>query len=333
MTRKQPKAIAIIGAGLAGLSAAWHLLNDTSITVTIFDASGIAAGASGMSTGLLHPFAGPHSKLNPEGWEGYSQTLELLKESERFVGCVYKSTGMYRPAITEIQLEKFAIAAKSNPKDITWLSSEEMLKAVCGVAPLPGIYIAAALTVYMRKYVQGLWLACQQKGAKLSLHSVKSLEELSSFDSIIVAAGAGYSDIPEVSSVKLSKIKGQQLALELPDALSQLITPINGPVTILASEKPRLCIVGSTFERNFTTSEVDQQKAEDELLPRLKELYAPFYSGTVVGVQAGMRISAPGRLPVALQINKNTWVFTGFGSKGLLYHALYGKRLANVVLS
>ena len=69
------KTIAIIGAGLAGLAVAYHILNkNQNCTVTLFDQKGIAAGASGIAAGLLHPFVGARSKRNFEADEviGYS---------------------------------------------------------------------------------------------------------------------------------------------------------------------------------------------------------------------------------------------------------------------
>lgn len=49
--------IAIIGAGFSGLALAYFLLQ-SSAHVTLFDAVGIGGGASGIATGLLHPYPG-----------------------------------------------------------------------------------------------------------------------------------------------------------------------------------------------------------------------------------------------------------------------------------
>jgi glycine/D-amino acid oxidase-like deaminating enzyme len=52
--------VAVIGAGLTGLSTAWHLLERRpGLRVVVLDAGGAAAGASGAGTGLLGPRAGP----------------------------------------------------------------------------------------------------------------------------------------------------------------------------------------------------------------------------------------------------------------------------------
>ncbi|MFJ6183634.1 NAD(P)/FAD-dependent oxidoreductase [Streptomyces sp. NPDC092295] len=52
--------VAVVGAGLAGLSTAYHLIErDPSLDVVVVDARHPAAGASGRGTGLLGPRVGP----------------------------------------------------------------------------------------------------------------------------------------------------------------------------------------------------------------------------------------------------------------------------------
>ncbi|MCQ0023873.1 FAD-binding oxidoreductase [Streptomyces somaliensis DSM 40738] len=52
--------VTVVGAGLAGLSTAYHLAErDPSLDVLVVDAEGPAAGASGRGTGLLGPRVGP----------------------------------------------------------------------------------------------------------------------------------------------------------------------------------------------------------------------------------------------------------------------------------
>ncbi|MFJ2175855.1 NAD(P)/FAD-dependent oxidoreductase [Streptomyces sp. NPDC087851] len=52
--------VAVVGAGLAGLSTAYHLIErDPSLDIVVVDARHPAAGASGRGTGLLGPRVGP----------------------------------------------------------------------------------------------------------------------------------------------------------------------------------------------------------------------------------------------------------------------------------
>ena len=56
----------MIGAGFAGIAVAWHLLQAATLQqpvhVEVFDAHGVAAGASGAAAGLLHPYT-PKGKV------------------------------------------------------------------------------------------------------------------------------------------------------------------------------------------------------------------------------------------------------------------------------
>ena len=76
--------IAVVGAGFAGLSVCHHLLQ--SCEVTVFDPLGIGGGASGISTGLLHPFP---ARLSIRSWlagEGMDASRELLLVAEKALG-------------------------------------------------------------------------------------------------------------------------------------------------------------------------------------------------------------------------------------------------------
>ncbi|XP_020259130.1 uncharacterized protein LOC109835575 [Asparagus officinalis] len=60
------KKYAVLGAGFAGLSVAWHLLKhcpkESHMHIDIYDEVGIGGGASGASGGLLHPYS-PKAKV------------------------------------------------------------------------------------------------------------------------------------------------------------------------------------------------------------------------------------------------------------------------------
>lgn len=56
-----PQRYAVVGAGFAGVAAAWHLMQQGSqvgpTEVHLYDVAGLAGGASGAAAGLLHPFS------------------------------------------------------------------------------------------------------------------------------------------------------------------------------------------------------------------------------------------------------------------------------------
>ena len=60
----------MVGAGFAGIAAAWHLMKQSSrlgpTEIHLYDVAGLAGGASGAAAGLLHPFS-PTGKVGTDG--------------------------------------------------------------------------------------------------------------------------------------------------------------------------------------------------------------------------------------------------------------------------
>jgi glycine/D-amino acid oxidase-like deaminating enzyme len=304
--------IAIIGAGLAGLSTAWHLCHFAR-PPTLFDPKGIGGGASGISTGLLHPFPGRRALRSWGAGEGMEATRALIAVSEEAMGRpVASRTGIFRPAVTTQQKEDFAARAK-NDGEAVW--QEHPLFG-------PGIWIPEGITLYSRLYLEGLWKVCQTLGAHLVQESISSLEELEAFDRIVLTAG--FETLKFAPHLPLEATKGQTLLCRWPEPLPCSVVS-QGHITL--TEDPALCQIGSTYEHGFSNLKPDQTAAQ-ELLSKAARMYPPAGEYEVVEMRAGARISRPkGYRPILEKLNAKTWVFTGLGSRGMLYHAWLGKQL------
>ena len=92
----------MLGAGFAGLSAAWHLLKqspkDSNIRVDIYDEAGIGGGASGVSGGLLHPYS-PKAKLLWRAADCWSESLNLLSAAEAAVASAAQNSDRPMPIV------------------------------------------------------------------------------------------------------------------------------------------------------------------------------------------------------------------------------------------
>eukprot|EP00198_Chlamydomonas_reinhardtii_P010373 XP_001699710.1 FAD-dependent oxidoreductase [Chlamydomonas reinhardtii] len=126
-----PLHYAVVGAGLAGVAAAWQLLKRTphgrSVHLHLYDAAGIAAGGSGAAAGLLHPYS-PRGKLLWRGREAMDEAMQLVAAAEAAhafaEGCppgpepassgpfVWRH-GLLRPAASAKQSADFAKAAQA----------------------------------------------------------------------------------------------------------------------------------------------------------------------------------------------------------------------------
>nr|BAD95350.1 putative D-amino acid dehydrogenase [Arabidopsis thaliana] len=95
LPNRPPLRYAILGAGFAGISVAWHLLKESPkelrLSVDVYDEVGIGGGASGVSGGLLHPYS-PKGKLLWHGAECWRECLELLNVAETAASSSYQST-------------------------------------------------------------------------------------------------------------------------------------------------------------------------------------------------------------------------------------------------
>ncbi len=304
--------IAIVGAGFAGLAASWHLAGRHSIT--LFDAKGIGGGASGIAAGLVHPYVGEQAKRSQDAGEALQDTLELLDIASNTLGKpVYQSGGMRRLALNEQQRRDFFACAQKN-NDVVWQDP-------CGPYPFPGILIETALQVDCPLYLQGLFLACQAKGLEFINRKIETIAELDSFDKILLTTGAEKLLCPQLP---ISQVKGQVLKLKWPKSLIKPTLPVNSKAYLIMQENDT-CLLGSTFEHTFACPSPDMERAKGDLLPKISPIYPEL--NEVIECRAALRASTPTRKPLISQISEKCWVFAGLGSKGLLYHAFYAKKL------
>lgn len=323
------KRIAVVGAGLAGLAVSWYCLQDETAQVTLFDAQGIGAGASGASTGLLHLYVGKEAKLSWKAEAAYQESLCLLQEAEKASSVpVCQRSGLLRLAITEEQKKDFLAATEREETQLAWWKEEQVQAFLPEAAAVCAIWDASALTVFSNIYLQSLFQTCQKQGLLFEQREISSSQELGSYDAVIFALGANAFSFLETKHLPLMQTKGQALLCRsshpLPCALLS-----HGHIT--PTPDPSLYQVGSTYERVFSSWDPDPEK-EKELLEKAARFYPPAAQFQVVQRGCGVRVSPRvGYLPFAEQIGPKQWVFTGLGSRGLLYHAYLGKQLAEKV--
>lgn len=291
----------IVGAGFAGLAAAVYAL-EAGFQVELFDAVGIGGGASGVASGLLHPFPGKQARRSRFADEGMASSLALLELSAKELGESVYQAGVVRHPLDAMQTSLFQERAEEYP-DLEW---DGTLKILSGV------------TVFPQKYLAGLWRYCQRKGAVLQIEKIDQIPD--GFDAVILAAGQG---MLKLTDLKLHRTKGQILECDL-EVDPQ--TSVIGDGYLARAESGYH--LGSTYEHQFEDDLPDLQLATELILPRAKR----YVKGAihVKGVKAGVRVAQPGNyFPISCEIQPGVYALTGFGSRGLLYHALLAKELVN----
>lgn len=314
--------IAVIGAGFSGLGLAWHLLNQApSSKVVLFDPAGVGGGASGMAAGLLHPYVGEEGRRSMLGTDGMDAAKVLLGVAEEALGKkVADRSGIIRLAINE-ELRVMFHSHSRQYGDIHLLEGQRFL-------------IDSGMTVDCPSYLEGLWKAVQKKGAELVKEKIDSLYSLKNFDKVIIAAGAGVVEFPELASFKCRASKGQVLVCRANSALELPKKSLIGKGYIALSSEPKVCYVGSTYEKGEVDAAPDVAIAKEILIPKIGQFFPTVKNLEVIGCRAAMRVTRPGHyFPIAARVKQDLYVMTALGSRGLLYHALLARIMAVAVLT
>uniref|UniRef100_A0ACD5XXP9 Uncharacterized protein n=1 Tax=Avena sativa TaxID=4498 RepID=A0ACD5XXP9_AVESA len=294
----RPLRYAVLGAGFAGLSVAWHLLKhsskDSRVSVDVYDENGVGGGASGVSGGLLHPYS-PKAKLLWRGAEFWKESMDLLHSAEQAnvaagsdgasqddEALIWRR-GILRPPTTE----KAADILLENAQSCLQSCSLQVLDTDAAQRLIPGLQVPLNLAVYMplalninpNKYLQALFFACQnmadkasvspgeQKQFKLYKEHIDNLQQLSGdYDSVIVCLGAKATLLPELTNkLPLRNCRGVIAEFQLPlDTVEKYgsQSPSILSDAWLAFQGPRTVSIGSTWQwksDNFSSSVCDEE--------------------------------------------------------------------------
>ncbi|CAL9087318.1 unnamed protein product [Musa acuminata var. zebrina] len=323
---------AILGAGFAGLSVAWHLLkqssDDSRICIDIYDDAGIGGGASGASGGLLHPYS-PKAKLLWRGSECWRECLDLLIIANRAVEarassnapqdsfCSFKERIVWKRGIIRPASQKNVDVLRENAQSFSESCYLELLDRSAARYLVPDLCVPLDLAVYMplamnihpKRYLQALFLACndlaecEEREIYLFKESINSLHQLSEeYDAVVICLGAKVDKLPQLSGkLPLRTCRGViaklQLPYDLPGEYDHQRPSILSDAW-LAFREPRSVLVGSTWDWNSkdyasSVSEEEASRAMEELMPKASAVYPPIRNWTFVEAQAGLRAMPP----------------------------------------
>jgi glycine/D-amino acid oxidase-like deaminating enzyme len=307
--------IAVIGAGLSGLAVSYFLLQSSKCSVTLFDAKGIGGGASGVSSGLLHPYPAADGKRSFRADFALKETKDLLEKVQPFsLKPLFITEGILRKVWSEDQKLRF-FSHIENYNDVEHYKEDLF-------------FIRSALIIDVPHYLEALWAACSDLGAQFEIKKIDALDMLKDYDQIIIAAGWGVREFKECAHLRLQYVKGQKLICK---TSAKIPYSLMSKKYLTKLEIPNHYEVGSTYERGFTddlpcleSALKDLQSAKEEFLPE----------GEVVECRAGVRVARKeGYHPIAEKLTNSCHVLTGMGSRGLLYHAYFGKLLAQALIA
>ncbi|WMW74202.1 FAD-dependent 5-carboxymethylaminomethyl-2-thiouridine(34) oxidoreductase MnmC [Acinetobacter bereziniae] len=332
------RQIAIIGAGIAGLSCAWGLAQ-RGHQVTIYEQSAPLSGASGNPLALLNP------KLSP-----IEQSPEhLMTLAWQYALNHYQNFSAFRPIAVQ-QL------AQKNPDELLHLASEypqDLLKAqTAEQLDLHTQYKSLQLTQAGSVYTQQLkdqileHPLIQLKHAKIENITQTNVQRLTLFDH-------QHSHLGDFDHVIVCCAKDSQHFFEN----FPLLKPIRGQVSWLNNSQHKLnpkhaysyggycmqlddqqLILGASFYPNRDDTEV---LAEDHVHNYdLIHSVFPQYAETLAPVaewhgRASVRAQSLDYFPLLgkVETDKEIYTFSGLGSKGFLFAPLCSEVLIAMILN
>ena len=213
----------------------------------------MGGGASGIASGLLHPYPGEIARPSWKGKEAMREAEWLIQQATEALGReVARQDGILKLAVSDKQKEALYQRAKDE-EGIEWWDAEKCHQHVNGAHYCPGIFIRSGQTVHPKLYLEGLWKACEKQGAQFEKKEV-DVSSLTGFDQVVIAAGSGIRKLKECENLNVKFNKGQLLACKRPSYFKPGFSLIGKGYLALGHEEDQ-CYLGSTYEREFLTEQ------------------------------------------------------------------------------
>jgi tRNA 5-methylaminomethyl-2-thiouridine biosynthesis bifunctional protein len=357
----------VIGAGLAGASAAYSLAQRGWQVIVLDRAGSPAAGASGLPAGVVAPHVSPDDRmLSQLSRSGLMATLtraaELLPEGEAWSACGVlerhlkdshelpatwldsASPGHAWSRVADAAHRSAATLPDDSPAH--WHARGGWVRAPALVAAMlaaPGIswHPNAAVAALRQERPQAesggadgeSWTALAADGTVLA--QAPLVVVAAGFDSLDLLASTCAPALP------LNPLRGQLLYGPMPEAPHPLPPfPVNGLgnfITAVPVDGTPSWVLGSTFERGCRESVLrDADTAEVAaklavLLPASAQALAPQIASGAARAWAAVRCTVPDRLPVVGALDAaalpGLFVSTGMGARGMTLAVLCGELL------
>lgn len=323
--------IAIVGAGLAGLSAA-YFLNQNGTHCSVFDFSAkIASGASGNDAGLYNPrfFASYDFEA-----EFYARSFELIVPFfERYADEIdHKKCGALHLINTDQKKKRYPKMCASWPwdeQDLKLVSVEEGAKISGASLDYDGLFLPRSGIVSPKKLC-GLYQSLSGCDVQLG-QNITDLDDLyDAFDVVILACAVQAKLLWRGFDLPLKPVRGQVTKIQSHAPMSDLKTVLcyGGYSTVGCG---RFHVVGSSFDRGVGTSHVQDQDDLDNLEKLFTAVPSLRHDYTKIDARASVRTTAPDHFPVIGRLDDRTFISTAHGSHGILSSFMGAQILSHMI--
>lgn len=310
----------------------------------------VGSGASGTPVGLVNPATGRKANLSWEAENCYrviKKNLEKVQDSCK--QSFYTQSGVLRPAVDDESFTYFRQAWERNDWPSgwqSWMSAEEVREAnPYLVETKGGLLINTGLSIRVPEFLHVYAKELTRKGAEIfseqdyelisdEHHWKLKSTEIGTLkaDSVIFTGGHTVILSDYWRDIPIHPVKGQISRYTAKERLNWKIPIAASGYFARSGEKD--FIVGGTYEHDFDNEHFDDKGIrilEDKLrrtMPALLE------KSSLTSQWSGIRASTPNRLPILgpHPHKPNLYVFSGLGSKGLLYSKYTAELLAGFLI-
>lgn len=285
--RRQPRSIAVIGAGLTGLFSA-AALQRAGLDVTVFDQTGVALGAV---QNIQQIAIYPQLSQTPQPYSNL-----YLRAFQYFISHHGSHPGFHQCGRLELldsdaKQQKAAQLAAQLGEVISVKSPQECSEILGFKVSEPGLFNP-----------QAGWLAPQQLtlSAQIEKIRVESITQQNNhwciqassgsqtFDAVLLATGAAH--WPQLAPLGLLPLRGQSLTLEPIEPSPKCV--LSWDKTWFPGSKSGNSTLSGTYSRNDSGTDI-RAADSDELLDALKRFTTPADFVAQVGIRAASRDRLP----------------------------------------
>ncbi|MCS6970441.1 MAG: FAD-dependent oxidoreductase [Planctomycetota bacterium] len=336
--------IAVIGAGLIGLSCAWQLARERH-RVALYDSTRSPRAASWAAAGMLAPHHeaeddGPLWRLCAAGWEAWPDFLAELEVAPAELDWRAGGGWIRAESAEELAREEASRAwLRARGVEVLRLAPSAWARACPGLDPGAGALWLPGGQVDPRRLLACLQSAAHRLGVEdrtgipvtaLAEGALRTADGAAqAYDAIVLASGAWTPALAELAGLSLSgsPIKGQLVRLSGP---LQLPGFVRAGARYLLTRRDGSVIVGSTMvDAGFDDSEDPQAIAE---LAAWARGIAPVLGGARITEHwAGLRPRLADGLPRIARVRPWLLLATGHFRNGVLLAPLTGRIIADLV--
>ncbi|MEB3754291.1 FAD-dependent 5-carboxymethylaminomethyl-2-thiouridine(34) oxidoreductase MnmC [Acinetobacter sp. MD2(2019)] len=332
----QQQKIAIIGAGIAGLTTAWAFAERGHI-VTLFDANGVISGGSGNPLALLNPKLSPiqqsHEHLMTSCWQYAMRHYAQFKAFRALTVEQFdlKQSGELQQLIDQYPRE--VLSAAINAEDTTIASQPMNVVLNIAGAVTPKILSEEILAHPNIQFIQAKISQLAEQEQQVAIYAEDS-KCLMHADHVVVCAAkdsaALFQNYPPLKPIR-GQVSWMTTSTKLP---THRAYSYGGYCTQLDVSQ---LILGASFHPNREDTAVTEDDHQHNL--DLLRAIAPECAATLPEIRtwqgrASIRAQTADYLPLLGQLESHSRIysFAGLGSKGYLFAPLCGEVLVAQIL-